>query len=271
MRQFIYYDRDRVNSLYAQNPNGLVLAYEMTEGKEHTTESSKNTTLKGDVGAAAKVPYFGKGSAGVGLSHDRTKKDIDNEITTKLYTISQYDSILSKLHDYLKEEKLLNPKVTKTGSFVYGFERLHIIDLWDIESFLEASKNIFPIMNTAENDKEEYNKTKNTELEDTIIKIKALKSIVPYKTMALSPKGYLMPLEDKWIRDDSKLLGFKYGGSFHYIGYVTNIINLNTKVDSNKDISNIIQNAINQVLFKILPTDSKTIHVMHPLGIYFEP
>ena len=48
--------------------------------------------------------------------------------------------------------------------------------------------------------------------------------MIPYDRMLVSHDGYLIPLEDKYFRDNPQTMGFKHGGYITCVGYITNVI-----------------------------------------------
>ena len=51
--------------------------------------------------------------------------------------------------------------------------------------------------------------------------IKAIRQMIPYDRMLVSHDGYLIPLEDKYFRDNPQTMGFKHGGYITCVGYIT--------------------------------------------------
>ncbi|HIT57184.1 hypothetical protein B5G34_04390 [Flavonifractor sp. An82] len=95
-----------------------------------------------------------------------------------------------------------------------------------------------------------------------------MRQIVPYTRMLVSPDGYLIPLEDKYFRDNPQTMGFKHGGYVTCVGYVTNVIGETSTPDSDNIFAQ-LQFMVNQVLVSILPTREKDLFVIHPIAIYY--
>lgn len=275
MKQFIYYDTDGINSLVAQISGGLEESLQKAQERGHLDETGESESLKGNVKGGISVPIAKVGGE-VSGENSKSKRTSDNEILREIYTIKAHDILFNRLLSNLEETNKINSPILKMGSFINGVEDLQIIDLdyimtlFNDKAFSEYVKqNIIknPLKTNESSNKkkieEEYNRVKN--------EIESIASLIPYKRMALSSRGFLIPLDDKYFRYNPNLLGLKYGGSFHYIGYITNIIDETPNVGSSNNLFKTILDMINQVLFKVLPTDSKRLYIVHPLGIYFEP
>lgn len=78
--------------------------------------------------------------------------------------------------------------------------------------------------NELKNRVKELVEANNRQYENISDIVKAMRQIVPYTRMLVSPDGYLIPLEDKYFRDNPQTMGFKHGGYVTCVGYVTNVI-----------------------------------------------
>lgn len=92
--------------------------------------------------------------------------------------------------------------------------------------------------------------------------------MIPYSRMLVSPDGYLIPLEDKYFRDNPQTMGFKHGGYVTCVGYVTNVIGESAAPLSDNIFSQ-LQGMVNQSLVSLLPTKEKDLFVVHPIAIYY--
>lgn len=299
MKQFIYLDIDRVKSLVAQINNGLEESYQKSTEQGTISEDTEETNLSGEAKGGLKVPGIVKlGSNILGKSVD-IEKITDNEVVQEIHNIQIHDSIFDLLIDYLTNNKKFVGSRNNiiTGSFVKGMGSLQIVDFEYIEGLFQENSFISYLKKSQEDDirttlkEEQYNLSReqrrknegeirkyieqavtknNKQYEDIEQIIKAVKYIVPYKRMALSDEGFLIPLDDKCFRDTPDLLGLKYGGEFHYVGYVTNIIYSGTIESNTVNIFSELQSMINQVLFTLLPTNKDKLFILHPLSLYLE-
>ena len=297
MKQFIYLDTDSVNSIVAQKEKGLVLEtaseHEDTAGKESAKTGS--VSLDGSVGggiwklAQAQAELNGSGVAEFS-SHSQT---VLKEIATKTMHDAAFDIAYEQIH----EEYDTNPQDAYLGSFVelkqfFGFVDLEYIErlLSDENSFLkfmkksdkekietQAAKEISETLTREQQRKHEADlkkrikelvNAKNRQYENISDSVKALRQIVPYKRMLVSSDGYLIPLEDKYFRDNPQTMGFKHGGDVTCVGYITNIIGETSTPDTN-DFFSQLQALVNRTLISILPTREKDLFVVHPIAIFY--
>lgn len=299
MKQFIYLDIEKVNSLVAQAKKGLEESYQKSTEQGQMSENAEEVNVSGQAKGGIKIPGIVElGSNILGGTKD-IEKITDNEVVKEIHNIQVHDSVFDLLMDYLLINKkfIVDSNNVVTGSFISGMGYLQIIDLEYMEGLFQENSFISYLKKTKGDDiraalkveqenlpREQRRKNENEirKYIDQVVAennqqfdeieqiIKAIKYIVPYKRMALSDEGYLIPLEDKCFRDSPDLLGLKYGGKFNYVGYVTNII-MNDSTESNeKNIFSTLQNMINQVLFSLLPTSKEKLFILHPLSLYLE-
>lgn len=297
MKQFIYLDTDIVNSIIAQKEKGLVLEtaseHEDTAGKENTKTGS--VSLDGSVGGGiwkfAQAQAELSGTGGVELnSHSQT---VLKEIATK----TLHDAAFDIAYEQIRKEYDTSPKDAYLGSFVELKQSFGFVDLEYIQSLFSDENSFLKFMKKSEKEKiearaaqeisenlnrEQQRKNEaelkkrvkelvdanNKQYEDISDIVKALRQIVPYKRMLVSSDGYLIPLEDKYFRDNPQTMGFKHGGDVTCFGYITNIIG-ETSVPNSDNIFSQLQALVNQTLISILPTREKDLFVVHPIAIYY--
>ena len=297
MKQFIYLDTDIVNSIIAQKEKGLVLEtaseHEDTTGKENTKTGS--VSLDGSVGggiwkiAQAQAELSGTG----GLELNSHSQTVLKEIATKTLHDAAFDIAYEQIH----KEYDTSPQDAYLGSFVELKQSFGFVDLEYIESLFSNENSFLKFMKKSEKEKIEAQAAKeisenlsreqqrnnkselkkrvnelvdanNKQYEDISDIVKALRQIVPYKRMLVSSDGYLIPLEDKYFRDNPQTMGFKHGGDVTCLGYITNVIG-ETNTPGTDDIFSQLQALVNQTLISILPTREKDLFVVHPIAIYY--
>lgn len=299
MKQIIYLDTDRIKSLVAQVNNGVEDSYQKSTESERGSEKTEKTSISGEVKGGFKIPGIAElGSNILGNAED-LEKIMDNKVVQEIHNIQIHDSMFDSLINYLtiNKEFVKDYGVAKTGSFIKGIGVLQIFDFEYLEGLFKENSFISYLKKSQEDNirnmiKEEQNKLpreqrrkneneinkyteeaikeNNKQYTDIEQIIKAIKYIVPYKRMALSDEGFLIPLDDRCFRDVPELLGLKYGGEFQYVGYITNIIEDGGAEDSDENIFKMLQDMINQVLFGLLPIKKKKLFIIHPLGLYLE-
>lgn len=297
MKQFIYLDTDIVNSIIAQTEKGLVLEtaseHEDTAGKENT--KTGNVSLDGSVGGGiwkfAQAQAELSGTGGVELnSHSQT---VLKEIATK----TLHDAAFDIAHEQIRKEYDTSPQNADLGAFIELNQTFEFVDLEYIESLFSEENSFLKFMKKSEKEKieaqaaqeiseslnreqqrkneselkkriKELVETNNKKYEEISDIVKVLHQIVPYKRMLVSLDGYLIPLEDKYFRDNPQTMGFKHGGYVTCFGYITNVIG-ETSVPSSDSIFLQLQTLVNQTLISILPTREKDLFVVHPIAIYY--
>lgn len=296
MKQFIYLDTDIVNSIIAQKEKGLVLEtaseHEDTAGKESTKTGS--VSLDGSVGGAfwkiAQAQAELNGTGGVELnSHSQT---VLKEIATK----TLHDAAFDIAYEQIAKEHSLEADDADLGSFIELTQAFEFVDLAYIDglfseggfiSFLKKSEkekqgqlydaSVAEELNRGQQRKNSGDiKRERQKILDAVDKqfdeivniIKTIRQMIPYNRMLVSSGGYLIPLEDKYFRDNPQTMGFKHGGYVTCVGYITNVIG-ETAASLADNVFSQLQNLVNQTLVSLLPTKEKDLFVVHPIAIYY--
>ena len=297
MKQFIYLDTDIVNSIIAQKEKGLVLEtaseHEDTAGKENTKTGniSLDGSVSGGIWKFAQAQAELSGTGGLELnSHSQT---VLKEIATK----TLHDAAFDIAYQQIKTECDTAPANADLGSFVELTQSFDFVDLEYIENLFSDRNSFLNFMKKTEMEKIEAQAMKeisanfnreqqrkngnelknrvkelvnanNKQYEDISDIVKVMRQIVPYKRMLVSSDGYLIPLEDKYFRDNPQTMGFKHGGNVTCVGYITNVIG-ETSTPNSDNIFAQLQFMVNQALISILPTKEKDLFVVHPIAIYY--
>ncbi len=296
MKQFIYLDTDIINSIIAQKEKGLVLEiaseHEDTAGNEKSKAGS--ITLDGSVGggiwkfAQAQAELSGSGNLTLN-SHSQT---VLKEIATKTLHDAAFDIAYEQIHN----EYDMDPQSADLGSYIELTQTFEFVDLGYIESLFsesgfisflkktegekieqQVSQSFYEELNRGQQRKNEGELKKevkrlvtasNKKYDDIAEIIKAIRQIIPYNRMLVSSEGYLIPLEDKYFRDNPQTMGFKHGGYITCVGYITNVIG-ETSTSSSDNVFTQLQDMVNQALVSLLPTKEKDLFVVHPIAIYY--
>lgn len=296
MKQFIYLDTDIVNSIIAQKEKGLVLEtvseHEDTSGKENTKTGS--ISLDGSVGGAfwkiAQAQAELSGTGGVELnSHSQT---VLKEIATK----TLHDAAFDIAYEQIAKEHSLKADDADLGSFIELTQAFEFVDLVYIDG-LFSDGGFLSFLKKTEKEKqsrlydasveEELNRgqqRKNSgdikrerqkileavdkKYDEIVGIIKAIRQMIPYNRMLVSSDGYLIPLEDKYFRDNPQTMGFKHGGYVTCVGYITNVIG-EAATPLSDNVFSQLESLVNQALVSLLPTKEKDLFVVHPIAIYY--
>lgn len=295
MKQFIYLDTDMVNSIIAQKDKGLVLEtsseQENTTGKERTTTGSlsANGSASGGIWKFAQAQAELSGT--VELSGNKHSQTVLKEIATK----TLHDAAFDIAYEQISQEYNTDPNDADLGSFVELSQVFEFVDLVYMESLFSEDGFISFVKQT---DDEKIERTARAEFEklsredqrkkdgdlkkqikklieendkqykNIVDAIRAIRHMIPYNRLLVSRDGYVIPLEDKYFRDNPETMGFKHGGYITCVGYITNVIGENCEFGSNSIFSQ-LQSMVNQALVSILPTKEKDLFVVHPIAIYY--
>lgn len=296
MKQFIYLDTDMVNSIIAQKDKGLVLEvaseHEDTSGREH--EKSVNLTVNGSASggiwkfAQAQAELSGTGEV-VFNKHSQT---VLKEIATKTLHDAAFDIAYEQLHS----EYDFSPKSADLGSFVELNQAFVFVDLVYLEGLL-AKGSLIDFLKKSEREQLELQLNKNIsyglnheqqrknaeetkkriedllaandkEYDDIVEMVKVIRQMIPYDRLLVAHDGYLIPLEDKYFRDNPQTMAFKHGGYITCFGYITNVIG-ETSETATENVFLQLQTLVNQTLISMLPTREKDLFVVHPIALYY--
>ena len=296
MKQFIYLDTDIVNSIIAQKDKGLVLEtaseHEDTSGDEHG--KAGNLTFNGSASggiwkfAQAQAELSGTGE----VSFNKHSQTVLKEIATK----TLHDAAFDIAYEQIRGEYDLSLENADLGSYVELTQAFEFVDLVYIEG-LFSKGSFIDFLKKSEREKieQKLNESVSSELnreqqrkggvdvkkeikklldahdkqyDDIAEIIKAIRQMIPYDRMLVSRDGYLIPLEDKYFRDNPQTMGFKHGGYITCVGYITNVIG-ETSDATSENIFSQLQTLVNQALVSMLPTKEKDLFVVHPIAIYY--
>lgn len=295
MKQFLYLDTDIVNSIIAQAEKGIITqrTIEASESKNRNRRKvfspKVNASVTGGfwkfVEAKAQLEMSGE-FEGV-VSNGQVSKDVIEKV----------------LHDAAFDEACKYIEIHDVKEGIQDFdEEGNYLKLWRNFTFIDLDylENIFQIgedsslmkelskgqiekkVSESTNRKQRRdNKDKFNQLLDETIErsagqidmlnsmIRLLKRLIPYNRLLLSKDGYIIPVDDKYFRIDSKYMGFKYGGSITCIGMVTNLIGEDFNPTDKDNVFEKIQFSAHEALRGLLPTKEKNLCVIHPIAIYY--
>lgn len=297
MKQFIYLDTDIVNSIIAQKEKGLVLetASEQEDTSGDNKAKSGSVTLDGSVGGG--IWKFAQAQAELSGTGELTLNSHSQTVLKEIATKTLHDAAFDIAYKQIKTERDTDPTNADLGSFVELTQTFDFVDLEYIENLFSDKNSFLAFMKKSEKEKiearaaqeisenlnreqqrkngnelknrvKELVEANNRQYENISDIVKAMRQIVPYTRMLVSPDGYLIPLEDKYFRDNPQTMGFKHGGYVTCVGYVTNVIG-ETSTPNSGNIFAQLQFMVNQVLVSILPTREKDLFVIHPIAIYY--
>lgn len=206
-----------------------------------------------------------------------------------------HDAAYNIAYDYISEQ-LNREQVEDLGEYVEISGNFQYIDFKTLVSYFnenglinfikkEELKKIVERIDTEyaslnregrRNNQQEFNRRKR-EAKETIDNkykeiqgiINLLRNLLPCNRMYISNKGYIIPIDDRYLRDYPESFGFKYGGLMTCLGYVTNIIGKDTHIEDNSNAFASLQHGINESLRSILPLKDDNLFIITPIAIYY--
>lgn len=294
MKRFIYLDTDTLDSYIAQIFKGKIESY--SESNQSNAESHNQTKKSVTPSASADFKLLGKGfDAKTQLFIEKLGSVVETSTVNKLETKALHDYAFDLLIDYVKENDLL--KGENIGNFIYAKSNFYIIDLlyykdlfnndnfisYLIDSEINNLKEEFSNkrkkliedntsqkdLNTFDREKKKILNDKKKSLDEEYENIKNIYNIItytiPYERL-LVMDDYIVILNDKFMRDNSLMTSFKYGGNINLYGYITNIIG--GKTDQELPF---LSETINILNTTILPffINKDEVKIIHPIAIYY--
>lgn len=296
MKQFIYLDTDIVNSIIAQKEKGLVSEFASETEDSQGKSSSKVGTIDGKGSVGGSLFKIAKAEANLSLGGSITFENQSQLLLKEIATKTLHDAAFDIAYEQIKSEYELSPEKAELGSFVemlrvFEFVDLEYIDgLFSKDGFIdflkktskekietEVNKSVSQGLDREQqrkagaNIKKEIQKlvlNSNKQYDDIADIIKAIKQIIPYTRMLVSHDGFVIPLEDKYFRDNPMTMGFKHGGEITCVGYITNIIGKDTAPNDGSVFAT-LQYYVNEAIRALLPTKEDNLYIVHPVGIFY--
>lgn len=297
MKQFIYLDTDMVNSIIAQTDKGLVLdtvcEHEDTTG-DNTTKGG-SATVNGSVSGG--IWRFAQAQAALNGKGELTLSNHSQTVLKEIETKTLHDAAFDIAYEQICKEWDTSPENADIGVFIELKSVFSFVDLEFVDSLFSGDNAFMDFIKKTEKQKitnasnneisqhlnrqeqranERQLKQRINDLTASVEKryddmseiIKAMRQIVPYKRMLVSTDGYIIPLEDKYFRDNPQTMGFKHGGFVTCVGYITNVIG-ETATSLATDPFSQLQHIANNALITTLQMKQKDLFVVHPIAVYY--
>jgi len=291
MRRFIYLDTDVLNSYIAQIDDGLLDSHEVESQLGDVATKQIQHTVDTEIGADLK--FFGKGLEGkVNYIFERMKSSEQSESFKDVRTKKLHDNAFDRFIGYLESNNQLSNSACSIGSFIKFSDELSFIDLDyllaqfnknGLIEFIKASQadrleGDFKLSLNREEQrtvkKEDIKKAvadNNRQYDDLFKVLEMMKLLIPYKNIVASG-DYLIATSEKYFRENNpEVISFKYGGDLTIVGYITNTVYSENDSPSKSSISPLtsIQPMINKMITTLFNSE-KTMHIIHPIAIYYE-
>lgn len=290
MRRFIYYDKDGIESYLAQITSGISFSSstETTNSNEIEHQESKEKNIHSDIGAKL---------AGIGaeiqedISKGETNKTSTNQLVKSLEEKVLSDYAFDKVFDFFSKNKMLKTSDFKIGDVVNLEENVTFFDFDYFEKlFSENGISSFSIKQSKDELKkirdslsgplkqnievknkikemENMIKQQESERKSTLEILNMAKVTLPYVRFVMT-KECLIVLNDDCFRDNPNNIAFKYGGNIQIVGYVTNIIEGESRTENQINAFSEMYKMVNQVMMSLY-NGTKHVYVIHPLAMYY--
>lgn len=290
MRRFIYYDKDGIESYLAQITSGISFSSstETTNSNEIEHQESKEKNIHSDIGAKL---------AGIGaeiqedISKGETNKTSTNQLVKSLEEKVLSDYAFDKVFDFFSKNKMLKTSDFKIGDVVNLEENVTFFDFDYFEKlFSENGISSFSIKQSKDELKkirdslsgpqkqnievknkikemEHMIKQQESERKSTLEILNMAKVTLPYVRFVMT-KECLIVLNDDCFRDNPNNIAFKYGGNIQIVGYVTNIIDGESRTENQINAFSEMYKMVNQVMMSLY-NGTKHVYVIHPLAMYY--
>lgn len=290
MRRFIYYDKDGIESYLAQITSGISFSSstETTNSNEIEHQESKEKNIHSDIGAKL---------AGIGaeiqedISKGETNKTSTNQLVKSLEEKVLSDYAFDKVFNFFSKNKMLKTSDFKIGDVVNLEENATFFDFDYFEKlFSENGISSFSIKQSKDELKkirdslsgpqkqnievknkikemENMIKQQESERKSTLEILNMAKVTLPYVRFVMT-KECLIVLNDDCFRDNPNNIAFKYGGNIQIVGYVTNIIDGESRTENQINAFSEMYKMVNQVMMSLY-NGTKHVYVIHPLAMYY--
>ena len=290
MRRFIYYDKDGIESYLAQITSGISFSSstETTNSNEIEHQESKEKNIHSDIGAKL---------AGIGaeiqedISKGETNITSTNQLVKSLEEKVLSDYAFDKVFDFFSKNKMLKTSDFKIGDVVNLEENATFFDFDYFEKlFSENGISSFSIKQSKDELKkirdslsgpqkqnievknkikemENMIKQQESERKSTLEILNMAKATLPYVRFVMT-KECLIVLNDDCFRDNPNNIAFKYGGNIQIVGYVTNIIDGESRTENQINAFSEMYKMVNQVMMSLY-NGTKHVYVIHPLAMYY--
>ena len=298
MKQFLYLDNDIVNSIIAQNEQGLIqsLSSEQESNETETDSTRGDVAVKGTVGGSLFKLAKAEADLSSNIGYDESSSTFyaSKELVSKTLHDAAFDMAYTyiapsvcAIEDHSNDDYGNYIEITRVFDFIDldyleklfakgGFiEYLKKTEKEKIEALGEEAKSQMSReqlrakssqIRSLIKDKIAQNSKQYEDVHDIIV---AFRQLIPYSKMLISNDGYLIPLDDNYFRINPANMGFKYGGEITCVGMITNIIGQDTDPCDDKNIFATLQFSVNEALRSILPTSEANLCVIHPIAVFY--
>lgn len=277
MKHYIYIDKEILNSYISQIYGGI-----LEKGKSEKEIIKKDTrTIKSPeekIKATVKGGIPGILNGNIEAEYDLKNKLVDEinnsdasrEVIEKIY----HDNLLDNLIEYINDNERV---VTNIDNIEYGkYVTLSLPFNFVNHEYLKAiSNNEFKkafekIINVTSPGDDKASKDAKFAMELIANFSTFFESCFPTKQLIISD-NLIIPIDDRFLREEPDMIDFKYGGNIIVIGKVTKDCSndINTFGLYNKEFGNSIEE-VKQAMYDIFLPAYKKSFIITPIALYFE-
>ncbi len=299
MKQFLYLDHDRINSIIAQNEKGLIENITTEKDDEHGNEKSKTVDMEMKGEAGASILKLAKAEAALSFGAELQGTKREQTTTREIIAKTLHDATYDMAYEAIKPIKIQpDANNSNTGDYIEITREFNFVDIEYLEKIftkegivdylrksekIRIEKELETSLNEALNREQKRkgsdiinNKKKELitqsgkqfdELQDLV---SALGKVIPYKRLIVSDDGFVVPFEDQYFRINPRSLGFMYGGEIKCVGLITNIVENMDRPENNDNIFTSLQFIVNETLRNLLSNNKDKLYIISPLAIYYE-
>lgn len=265
MKQFIYYNASFIHSFIAQLEDGLPVLRSKEAGNVDSSGLSHSmakepSTLKGSIGIPPVVAIEGM-----------TSGDSISSMETKNISESYTEIINQKMDDNIFDhflEHVFPSGQKESGDFVKIHGNIKMINLSYYSDIIDENfENVIQqVIKPSGKSKRRYIKKGLMEYKRLM---RLLLRMMPSNILLLGDE-YLAPIEEKFLRDNHKLIPYKFKNPTTLIGKVVGPLNKLNSFDKDLPLLSKLKENIDSIqenLFNLIGVDNKT-KVIFPISWY---
>ena len=276
MKHYIYVDSEILKSYVSQIYGGII-EKETSENQYTYEKKEKNTTPEETIKDTVEggLPFL---KAKLELNSTTKPENIDEnnesnvskDVVEKIY----YDNLLDNLIKFIdeKENAVKDLEKIKCGDYInvsipFNFVSKDYLESIGNKKFKDAFSKI---NNSLGNNKNNEDKAAQKGIELIGNFATFFEACFPTNQLIINEK-IIVPIEKEHLREEAKMINFKYGGNIKVIGKVTK--NCGEELDNflllNKEFSKSIDDAKKVIYSLFLPNYSQSF-IVTPIALYFE-
>lgn len=285
MKHFVYLNTDILNSYLSQINDGLLKSIVNEAGDEIKTSKSdedKPKTIQKGVQVGAKGVFGVKlteNGAVMSSTNTLSQTESGRELIEKII----HDNAFGQLKSHLINEKEITKKEEyAVGKYIELNENFIVRDLdYILNMYTDDFIEFLCATNLSDNIKKSgnINKIKNEKkkIKDEHINTKRIfsiaKSIMPFSSFLLCGE-YLIPLDEKYLRESTQKIRFNYSEKINVLGRCTSTLkdSISKEIDNTTTFGNVysaVDIVAKEFYINLLGINIDT-KILEPIALYFE-